>query len=217
MKDIDFFDVDHTITRHSTGVRFLFWGVKLGIFPVTALMSIPFYYFSYKFGWMTVKQLNRDFQPLKGKPLAVIEDISSKSFRENVIKDIYGEVHTIIEERKSNGREIVLATSSIDVIVSPIADFLGVQHILANSLAVNDGICTGKFSHTPVFGAEKKRRVLEFIEESGTIPAKCSFYTDSFNDLPLLEVIGEPVAVNPDQRLMKIAPFPRKSHDDERW
>jgi phosphoserine phosphatase len=75
----------------------------------------------------------------------------------------------------------------------------------ATTLEFRDGICTGKIVGLPMFRAEKSARVMEFIERAGETPEDCGFYSDSIYDLPLLEAIGHPVAVNPDFRLRRIA------------
>ena len=56
-----------------------------------------------------------------------------------------------------------------------------------------------------MFRREKKARVLSFLAEQAIAPGECSFYSDSIYDLPLLEAVGKPVAVNPDFRLRSIA------------
>ena len=63
------------------------------------------------------------------------------------------------------------------------------------------GPATGRFEGPPLLKEEKKRRVLEFLRARGERPESCAFYSDSILDLPLLEAVGRPVAVNPDARL----------------
>ena len=77
--------------------------------------------------------------------------------------------------------------------------------IIATQLEYIDGICTGNFASPPVFGPEKMKRVLSFIKEIGSDISTCSFYSDSYHDIPLLEAVADPVAVNPDYRLRREA------------
>ncbi len=111
----------------------------------------------------------------------------------------------MVAELKAAGQRVVFATSSIDFVVSPLAEYLGVEAVIANSFGYIDGVCTGWITMAPVFGDEKRRRVLAFLEGEGLRAQECSFYTDSINDLFLLEAVGRPVAVNPDGRLRRIA------------
>ncbi len=73
-----FFDVDHTLTRHSTGRRFAFLGVREGIFPVSALLTMPFYYTCYRIGFMPLRKLDRSFPFIRGKTKEELEDLAAK-------------------------------------------------------------------------------------------------------------------------------------------
>ena len=119
--------------------------------------------------------------------------------------DVYPGAKTLIQRLKSSGRKVVLATSSVDLIVRPLADYLGIEDILATSFEFVDGVCTGRFEGRPFFGYEKMRRVIDFLQKNNVSRRDCSFYSDSVHDLPLLEVIGHPFVVNPDIRLKNIA------------
>ncbi len=202
---IDFFDVDHTLTKKSSGRHFIVLGVRKGIFPIKVLVSIPYYYIYYRFGNLKLESIKRGFPELKGIKKSELEELSRETFERKLIHDIYPEAKKIIEELLKSGREVVLATSSVDVIVRPLADYLNIKHIIATELEYSNDICTGALVEAPIFADEKKRKVLEFIERRGVSPEECSFYSDSIHDLPLLEAVGKPVVVNPDPRLKSIA------------
>ena len=112
---------------------------------------------------------------------------------------------TLVRQDVADGRSVVLATSSLDFIVDPIARYLGVEGVLATTLQFVNGACTGQMDGVPMFRKEKRERVLEFLQARGVNPSDCSFFSDSIYDLPLLESVGRPVAVNPDFRLRRIA------------
>ena len=95
----------------------------------------------------------------------------------------------------------MLATSSLDIIVEPLAQYLDVDGLLATALEFEDGTCTGRFQGMPMFRREKTERVLSFLAAQGVRARDCSFFSDSIYDLPLLEAVGTPIAVNPDFRL----------------
>src|SRR5208282_6621511 len=100
---------------------------------------------------------------------------------------------------------IVLATSSLDFIVRPLADYIGAESVLASGLELEDGRCTGRLAGAALFGAAKRDAVLAFARSRGVALADCAFYSDSIHDLPLLLEVGEPVAVAPDRRLRREA------------
>ncbi len=200
MQGADFFDVDHTITRRSSGRHFMLLGVRRGVFPVSSLLFFPLTYLRYRFFGRKA-----ELPGLKGISLKDIEGVSRESFDESLMHDLYPDALTLIKRFQSSGRRVVLATSSIDFIVKPLADYLGITEMIANSLVFEDGVCTGRFMDIPVFRQEKRKKVLEYIESRGISVEESSFYSDSIHDLPLLEDIGNPVAVNPDRSLKRIA------------
>ncbi len=106
---------------------------------------------------------------------------------------------------QARGIEVVVATSSIDLIIKPLASFLGIHTVLAGSLEFNDGECTGRFKSKLYFGENKKREAFKFLTSRSIRPEDCAFYSDSIHDLPLLNAVGIPIAVNPDHRLRKHA------------
>lgn len=205
MSGIDFFDVDHTITRRSSGARFVSLAIRRGILPRRVLLVLPWYSFTYRIGVLRLKDYKDGFPYLRGIPRSVLEQIARESFETRLRRDIYPGAVQVIEERRKLGRRVTLASSSLDFIVDPLAGFLGIDTVLATSLEFLGGECTGRVAGIPMLGREKRERVLRFISESGENPKECAFYSDSIFDVPLLESVGHPVAVNPDFRLRRIA------------
>lgn len=205
MGGIDFFDVDHTITRRSSGARFIFLALRRGIVPPRFLVLIPFYSLQYKLGVYKPREYSEGFPFLAGTPRDALEKLATESFEGKLKGDVYAGAAALIAQRRACGRRVALATSSLDLIVEPLARHLGVDEILATVLEFKDGLCTGRIAGKPMFRAEKMTRVMRYIEEAGEKPSECGFYSDAIYDLPLLEAIGRPVAVNPDFRLRRIA------------
>jgi HAD superfamily hydrolase (TIGR01490 family) len=205
MPGIDFFDVDHTITRRSSGARFIALAMQRGLLPLRLLLLFPFYSLQYKLGIYRPKETAEGFPYLAGIARASLEEIARESFESRLRSDVYEGAAALIAERRRAGRRVALATSSVDIIVEPLARHLGVDDVLATVLEFSSGVCTGRIVGKPMFRAEKMAGVLAFIAAAGEKPADCGFYSDSIYDLPLLETIGRPVAVNPDFRLRRIA------------
>ncbi len=205
MAGIDFFDVDHTITRRSSGARFVALAICKGIVPRRVLLVMPWYSFTYKLGVFRIQDFKDGFPYLRGISRSALEQIARESFETRLKRDIYQGAISLIDQRRKEGRRISLASSSLDIILHPLADFLGIDTVLATSLEFNEGACTGRVDGTPMFRWEKKEKVLAFIRKSGEDPKDCAFYSDSVFDVPLLEAVGRPVAVNPDFRLRRIA------------
>ena len=201
----DFFDVDHTITRRSTGGRFMMRAIARGFVPWSIALALPWYGVAYRLGILRFNGRVDILGALRGVPRADLEALARETFEQRVRGDLNQGVERLIRERLAAGRRVVLATSTLDVIVAPLAAHLGVRDVIATTLEFEDGVATGRVAGLPLVWSEKQRRVLAFVRESGGDPRQCSFYSDSIYDLPLLEEVGEPVAVNPDFRLRRIA------------
>lgn len=205
MKSCAFFDVDHTLIKGSTGTETAKEAVKTGIIPSSVLLRIPLLYLKYRTGFFAPSILERLLCFLEGMHIEEIRNLGSRVFEKSVSPRIYTDAVKAVEYERSLGREVVLATSSLGCIVEPLADYLGVEKIIATEIETKEGRVTGRFDGVPAFGEGKHRKTAEYMKETGIDPGKCSFYTDSHYDLPLLRRIGEPAAVNPDRRLRREA------------
>lgn len=203
--DLDLFDVDHTITRHSTVSRFMMQAIARGLVPWRFAAALPWYSLTYRLGLLSFKDHDEAFPSLRGASRADLETLAAETFERRVRGDLNPKVELLIRSRLAAGRRVVFATSSLDIIVAPLAAHLGVRDVIATKLEFENGVATGRVAGRPLFWDEKRRRVLAFIREAGGDSRRCSFHSDSIYDLPLLEEVGEPVAVNPDFRLRRIA------------
>jgi HAD superfamily hydrolase (TIGR01490 family) len=201
---IDFYDVDHTILRGTSGVRFLVMGVRRGIFPLVATIYLPVLMLRYRIGKMNVNVRKRVFSAVRGRDRGTLEALARKSYA-SVRKRVYAEARSLLAERMAAGRRAVLATSSLEIIVRPLAEELGVTEILAATFELDGDRYTGRLEGPPLFGEKKLHAVLAYLEQRGKRPEECAFFSDSISDLPLLQAVGEPVAVNPDRRLRAVA------------
>jgi HAD superfamily hydrolase (TIGR01490 family) len=202
---IDFFDVDHTLTRRSSGGRFVAEAMRRSVLPRRLLLLLPWYSLTYRLGLFRPGAYERGFPSLRGVARSTLERIARESFEGALKSDLFPAAVQLVKKLQAGGRRVVLATSSLDLIVQPLAEFLGVDGVLATELEFADGSCTGHFVGTPMFRGGKRERVLSFLEKEGVPPSDCSFYSDSIYDLPLLESVGAPVVVNPDFRLRRVA------------
>jgi HAD superfamily hydrolase (TIGR01490 family) len=205
MPGIDFFDVDHTLTRRSSGGRFVALAMQRKILPLRLLFVIPWFSFTYKLGVFRLRKYEKGFPYLRGMKRSTLEDIARESFETRLKNDLFAGAISLVARLRAEGRHVVLATSSIDFIVQPLADHLGVTGLLATTLEFVGGVCTGRFVGMPMFRREKKDRVMAFCAAESVDLRACSFYSDSIYDMPLLEEVGRPVAVNPDFGLRRIA------------
>ena len=87
----------------------------------------------------------------------------------------------------------------------PDREHLGIEDVIATSLEYESDRCTGRFAEGPLLKEKKREKVYDFIQTRGGGWQDCAFYSDSINDISLLESVADPVVVNPDLRLRRVA------------
>jgi len=201
----DIFDVDHTITEKSTALSYLFILIKRKYVSPTVLKSLPFVYLNYKYGRMDEKHFDRKVPELEGIKRSILETIALENFGKYILKSVYPKAIDYIKKLKDDGKKIIFASSSLDIILKPLVQYVGADDLIATEFKFENDLCTGEFLNTPVFKTEKRKKVLEYDARHNILLENSSFYSDSIHDLPLLEEVGNPVAVNPDIRLKFLA------------
>ncbi|HVM07845.1 MAG TPA: HAD-IB family hydrolase [Acidimicrobiales bacterium] len=118
---------------------------------------------------------------------------------------IYAEAADLIERHRADGHLVVIVSASPEEIVVPLGRFLGVDHVIASTAEVDDeGRYTGDMAFY-AYGPYKADAMRAFAEERDIDLAASYAYSDSATDLPMLEVVGHPVVVNPDRVLARFA------------
>ncbi|WP_165679674.1 HAD family hydrolase, partial [Metapseudomonas otitidis] len=107
----------------------------------------------------------------------------------------------LLDEHRAAGDRLVIITATNRFITGPIAERLGVDDLLATECQMLDGRYTGRSTDVPCFREGKVVRLERWLAENGLSLDDASFYSDSVNDMPLLERVSRPVAVDPDDRL----------------
>lgn len=126
-------------------------------------------------------------------------------FHHHIEPRVYPAARARVAEHRRRGHRVVLVSGSVDAIVRPLAEGLGVPDVLAPRLAAEDGRLTGELEGPPLAGRRKAAAVERFAEDHGLDVGASFAYADSLDDLPMLEVVGRPAAVNPDPRLLREA------------
>ena len=199
------FDVDHTLTKHSTGRRFAGTAIRMKMVPKRVLFSLLNVSLRYRFGRLSSSHINRELPAVVGIKRSVLEDIAQRAFETKIKDDLYPKALRYIEDLKERGQQIAIATSSVDIIVKPLTEYLGIDEVIASSMEFVDGECTGRFVDAPIFHKQKLKKVLSYLQEHAIPAESCSFYSDSIYDLPLMEAVGNPVPTNPDILLSRHA------------
>lgn len=107
----------------------------------------------------------------------------------------------LLEKHRQAGDELLIITATCDFVTEPIAARLGVPTLLATQAEFINGAYTGKLSGTPCYQSGKVARLNQWLDIQGKKFEDSYFYSDSINDLPLLDLVDTPIAVTPDDRL----------------
>jgi HAD superfamily hydrolase (TIGR01490 family) len=140
----------------------------------------------------------------RGWPVDRVTDIVTRYLDELILPYVYAEARALIAAHRDAGQDVIIVSSSGHEVVDPIARLLGVDSVIATRMQVAGGRYTGEVEFY-AYGEAKAARVRELSAERGYRLADCYAYSDSATDLPLLQVVGHPRAVNPDRSLRRIA------------
>jgi len=155
---------------------------------------------------------NRDFEILtkiaalgvKGIAESAFSDLGEQVFADYLEETIYPESRELIEKHLAKGHKVVIISAATTYQIEPIAKALGIKDIYATEMELRNGKFTGRVSEM-CWGEGKARAARKFAKTHKTDLSKSYFYTDSIEDYPLLKLVGNPVATNPDQRLSQVA------------
>lgn len=132
-----------------------------------------------------------------------------EDFMRRIIRPaIRPEALALVESHRAAGDQVVIVTATNEFVTRPIADAFGVQELVAVRLARDaGGWITGEIDGVPSMRDGKVTRMVQWLAGRGATwdDVDATFYSDSLNDLPLLEAVRHPVATNPDPRLRRIA------------
>ncbi|KQV18933.1 inhibition of morphological differentiation protein [Kitasatospora sp. Root187] len=140
----------------------------------------------------------------KGWNVQQVREIVAETLHGLIDPIIYDEAASLIEQHHQAGRDVVIVSSSGSEVVEPIGQLLGADHVIATRLQVQDGRYTGEIDYY-AYAENKAAAIRELAASEGYDLANCFAYSDSSTDLPLLEAVGHPSAVNPDRALRKEA------------
>ena len=141
----------------------------------------------------------------KGWDREQIREIVREALEETVEPIIYAEALDLIEAHRAAGHKVYLVSASPEEIVEPLAEHLGVDGCIATRAVVDDeGRYAGEMEFY-AYGPFKAEAMRALAEAEDLDLAESSAYSDSYTDLPMLEAVGHPVAVNPDRVLAKVA------------
>lgn len=198
-----FFDVDNTLIRGST-IYLLGRGMyQRGYFTKKDISRFVLANLRFRLTGKENKEEIARFQKsatdfIGGHSVKDIEAIAQEIYDEFVSPAIWQGTIEIAKKHLSNNEEVWLVTAAPEDMAVLIANRLGFTGALGSRAEIKDGAYTGAISGALLHGKEKVRAVTELALRSGLNLEECFAYSDSHNDLPLLQCVGHPSAINPD-------------------
>jgi HAD superfamily hydrolase (TIGR01490 family) len=201
-----FFDLDKTIIAKSSTLAFSRSFYQGGLLNRRAVLRSAYAQFVYLAGGADHDQMERMRKYLSslvaGWDISQVKEIVAETLHDLIDPLIYDEAATLIEEHHLANREVVIVSSSGSEVAEPIGELLGADRVIATRLAVEDGRYTGEIEFYS-YGENKAAAIKELAAADGIDLSRSYAYSDSFTDLPMLEAVGHPYAVNPDRTLRR--------------
>lgn len=204
-----FFDLDKTVIARASMAAFGRPFYKEGLVSRGMLLRALYGQLVYMHLGASEEKLTRVREQVlrltKGWDQARIKKVVAETIDEVVEPIIYAEALELIEEHQAAGRRVFIVSASPEEIVAPLARYLGVDEAIASRAMVDDeGRYTGEMAFY-AYGPFKADAIRELADREGIDLGASYAYSDSYTDAPMLEVVGHPVAVNPDRVLARLA------------
>lgn len=201
-----FFDLDKTLIAENSGslwMKHRYRQGEIGNFEIAKGVAT---YLQYKLGVLDIQSWTKSLMlEFRGQREADLEKETAQWFDALVMPALYPEAERLVREHQDAGHVVAIVSGATKFVVQPLAERLGIEHLLFTRLEVEDGLFTGRVVEPICFEEGKIYWVQQLIEDEGIDLAKSWFYTDSITDRPLMDLVGHPVATNPDPMLYREA------------
>jgi HAD superfamily hydrolase (TIGR01490 family) len=203
-----FFDLDKTIIAKNSAFAFSRPFFQEGLINRRAVLKSSYAQFMFLLAGADTEQMERMRARITaqcaGWDIAQVTAIVEEALHDIVDPLVYAEATKLIASHRERGHDIVVVSASGAEVVQPIAEMIGATHTVATRMVAHDGRYTGDVEFYCA-GENKALAARELAEQHGYHLQHCHAYSDSITDLPLLEAVGHPTAVNPDRALRREA------------
>ncbi len=204
-----FFDLDRTVIAKSSTLAFIRPLHSAGLLKQRTLLKAAVAQVIYRTVGANQPKLDRVRDQLvgltEGWESYRMQRLVQETVDEIISPVVFAEALELIERHRREGREIVIVSISPEEVVKPLAGYLGIQNVIATRSAVDEeGRYTGSLDFY-ASGPGKAEAIGSLAREWDLDLDRCYAYSDSHTDLPMLEMVGHPVAVNPDRILKQTA------------
>ena len=203
-----FFDLDKTIIAKSSTLAFSRPFYAGGLISRGSVLRSAYAQFVFLVGGADHDQMEKMREFLSrlsaGWDVATVREIVADTLHHIVDPLVFDEAVSLIEQHRLAGRDVVIVSASGAEVVEPIGEMLGADAVIATRMEIVDGRYTGTIDYY-AYAENKATAIQELARRKGYDLARSYAYSDSITDLPMLEIIGHPHAVNPDRELRRQA------------
>ncbi len=201
-----FFDVDGTLIAKNSGPLYMKFLRRRGEIRRRDVFRTSYLYLRYRLGLLDIEAAAASTSAwIRGRREQDIADHCRVWYREIVRQYLQPEMVRRVRQHQAQGDVVALLSSTTPYLAGPLAEELGIEHLIVSRLVVEDGRFTGDVHRPICYGRGKIHWAKRFARERDIDLAASWFYTDSVTDLPMLEIVGHPEIVNPDVRLRREA------------
>lgn len=204
---IALFDLDHTLLDGDTNNLWISYLVEQGHVAADTLARQDAYMVQYGMEQLDIAEyLGFHLSLLSARPLHAWEAIRTGFLQDVILPRISRDGLSVLEAHRRDGHRMAIVTATHSFLSGAIGKAIGME-VIAPEVEVVDGQVTGRILGQPAFRERKVARVEAWLGQAlpRTPDGQSYFYSDSVNDLPLLEAVSNPVVVNADARLARIA------------
>ena len=201
------FDLDKTLIG---GDSDFLWGEFLSeigaVDADTYQIKNQYFFDQYALGKLNINEyLEFCLEPLSLNSRTTLDEWHQRFMQAKIEQILLPKAQAIIDKHKAQGDTILVITATNSFVTGPIVKRYGIDNLLATNPEVKNGKFTGKVEGEPCFQKGKIAHLDRWLEQTGEDMAGSYFYSDSHNDLPMLELVDNPVVVHGDETLQKVA------------
>ncbi len=201
-----FFDLDHTLLAGFSATSFIQERLLSGRMSPRELGESLLGAFSFALGRTGFSgMMTATTAAYRGIAESLLEEIGEDVFRKYLATQIYPESRALVAAHQAMGHTVAIVSSATRYQAAPLARDMRIEHVLCTELEVENGVFTGRVHHPTCYGEGKAVAARRLARRYKVSMKKSYFYTDSHEDLPLLEAVGRPHALNPNRQLAQIA------------